>query len=390
MFARSIAAFSLLLAIAGCSTSPPVAPTASTLWHDELFPSAPNWVVESQSTVFALDAGIAAELRAVDLPSTDSRRRLQLLLSKIYEAKGIRLSYVGGNTTVAADTWRNLQGDCLSLTIMAYSAARYLNIPAHMQEVEVPLTIERRDGTEFVNGHVNVYIPTGANFTAAQQGYNTRGMVIDFEPQYDANRLGQILTEPEALARFYNNRAAQSMARHDDKRAYSYFRAAIGADPRYAPAYVNLAQLYLKHGALAQPAEQLLRHAIALDGPSYTPLRSMVQLLQSQGRNDEARQYVDQLKKRESEDPYYWLALGLDAMRAEHFDAAIRYLKRSAELTNGFEEVHRNLSVAYLRTGQTQAAKKQLEILAKINSDSPWLAKLSKKIRSVESSPEMH
>ncbi len=390
MFARSIVAFSLLVALAGCSTPPPVAPTASTLWHDELFPSEPNWVVESQSTVFALDAGMASELRAVDLPSADFRRRLQVLLAKIYEAKGIRLSYVGGNTTVAADTWRNLQGDCLSLTIMAYAAARYLDIPAHMQEVEVPLTIDRRDGTEFVNGHVNVYIPTGANFTAAQQGYNSRGMIIDFEPEYNANHLGQLLSESEVMARFYNNRAAQSLAHRDERRAYSYFRAAIGADPHYAPAYVNLAQLYLKHGGLARPAEQLLRHAIALEGPSYTPLRSMVQLLQSQGRNAEAQQYVDQLKKRESEDPYHWLALGLDAMREEQFGTAIRYLKRAAELTNGFEEIHRNLSVAYLRTGQTQAAKKQMDILAKINSDSPWLAKLSKKIRSVESNPEVH
>ena len=390
MFARSVAAFSLLLIMAGCSTSPPVAPVASTMWHDELFPSEPAWAVESQSTVFALDPGMIAELRATDLPSADSRRRLQVLLSKIYEAKGIRLSYLGGNTTVAADTWRNLQGDCLSLTIMAYAAARYLDIPAHMQEVEVPLTIERRNGTEFVNGHVNVYVPTGANFVSAQQGYNTRGMVIDFEPQYDANRLGQLLTEQQVMARFYNNRAAQSMARGDTKRAYSYFRAAVGVDPHYAPAYVNLAQLYLKHGGLAQPAEQLLRHAIALDGPSYTPLRSMVQLLQSQGRQGEASQYIDQLKKRENDDPYHWLALGLDAMHEERFDAAIRYLKRCADLTNGFEEVHRSLSVAYLRTGQTQAAKKQIEILAKINSDSPWLAKLSKKIRSVEPSPELH
>ncbi len=126
---------------------------------------------------------MAAELRATDLPSADYRRRLQVLLSKIYEAKGIRLSYVGGNTTIAADTWRNLQGDCLSLTIMAYAAARYLDIPAYMQEVEVPMTIDRRDGTEFVNGHVNVYVPTGANFAAAQPGYNSRGQVIYFEPQ---------------------------------------------------------------------------------------------------------------------------------------------------------------------------------------------------------------
>ncbi len=389
MFTKSIALLSLAAALSGCATQHIATQPMAKHWQDTFFSYESSLVTETHQSVFALDAGLAAELKSADLPTADSRKRLQVLLSKIYGPGGIRLSYSSGNTTGAAETWRSLKGDCLSLTILAYSAARFLNIPAQMQEVQVPLTLDRRGNTEFVNGHVNVYIRGRATVAVYEQDYKAGGMVIDFEPQFGGNHIGQLLSEQQVLARFYNNRAAQYMAQRDDRRAYSYFRAAIASDPQYAPAYANLAQLYAK-GGLPQPSEDLLRLAIALGGPSYAPMRNMVQLLESLGRTEEARHYADQLKKRQDEDPYHWLALGLDAMRTERFDSAVRYLKRAADLTNGFEEVHRNLAVAYLRTGQLQAAKKQTTILAEINSESPGLAKLSRKLREWETHPELH
>jgi Flp pilus assembly protein TadD len=172
------------------------------------------------------------------------------------------------------------------------------------------------------------------------------------------------------------------MVAKDRARAYAYYRAAIAAAPDYAPAYANLAHMYAGHG-LPGDAEQLLLHAIALDGPSYAPLRAMQQLLDSQGRTVDAQHYADLLKRRQEEDPYHWFGLGLAALNAGRNGAAISALERAASLTSGFEEVHYHLGLAYWRNGQREQAGKQLAALAAINEHDPGVAVLSKKMRSV-------
>ena len=180
----------------------------------------------------------------------------------------------------------------------------------------------------------------------------------------------------------YNNRAAEYLVEKDHARAYAYFRAAIAAEPDYAPAFANLAQLYIRRGLLAG-AEQLLAHAIALDGPSYGPLRSMHQLLVAQGRHAEAQTYAALLAKRQDDDPYHWLGLGIAAMQDGQYRPAIHALERAAALTTGFEEIHYHLGLAYWRDGQRDAARKQLATLSAINHQDPGVATLSKKFSAL-------
>ena len=143
--------------------------------------------------------------------------------------------------------------------------------------------------------------------------------------------------------------------------------------------------MYQRRGLL-QSAEQLLLHAIALQGPSYVPLRAIHQLLQAQGRTADAQHYADLLKKRQDEDPYYWLGIGLGALQRGHFESAVNDLERAASLTSGFEEIHRNLAIAYWRNGQSDSANKQLKLLTALNSKDPAIALLNSKMR--ESAPK--
>jgi hypothetical protein len=56
-------------------------------------------------------------------------------------------------------------------------------------------------------------------------------------------------------------------------------------------------------------------------------------------------------------------------------------LERAESLTTGFEEVHYNLALAYLRAGKREAAEKQLAALRKINQKDPGVAVLAKKMQ---------
>lgn len=110
-------------------------------------------------------------------------------------------------------------------------------------------------------------------------------------------------------------------------------------------------------------------------------MRSLQQLLQAQGRDAEAVHYAALLKKRQREDPYYWLGIGLEAMQRGGFESAIKALERAASLTSGFEEIHRNLAIVYWRNGQGEAANKQLKVLTALGSKDPAIAMLSTKMR---------
>ena len=373
----------VVLGLAGCATPQLAKKPVDVLWQDQAFAYNPALVTETRDSVFTLEADMLESLRTRDHKEHSLRQRLDRLVSRLYDPKGIRLSYASGRTTGAAETWRSQSGDCLSLTVLAYASARALGINATMQEVQVPLTLDRRGGVDFVSGHVNVLVHHAYDFATHGRVATMDSFIIDFEPQLGANRVGAPLAESDILARYYNNRAAQYMVANDDARAYAYYRAAIAAEPAYAPAFSNLAQLYLRKGLLAS-AEPLLQHAIALDGSSFSPLRTMHTLLTAQGRTAEAQHFAALLAKQQRENPYYWMGLGDTAMRAGDYGAAIRALERAAALTTGFEEIHFQLALAYWRDGQPSAARKQLAVLSSINQEAPGVGVLSKKFSALK------
>lgn len=368
------------IGLAGCATPPVETALADTVWQDEVFGYRSARAVEGREVVFGLDETLRQSLASHDGDLGSTEGRIDRLVSRLYGPTGIRLTYGSGHTTGASQTWINQRGDCLSLTILAYAAAKHLGLPARMQEVRVPVLVDRRGGLDYVNEHVNLHIRADTEILLNGQVFASGGFVIDFEPQPGARNTGRWLSENAILARYYNNRATEYLARDDGASAYAYFRAAIGLAPDYAPLYTNLAHLYARHGLLG-PAEQLLRHAISLGGPSYAPLRGMALLLQAQGRDTEAAHFGALLAKRQDEDPYHWLGLGLEALREGHNRAAISALEKAVALTTGFEEIHYHLGLAYWRDGQQDAARKQMAMLAAINNRDPGIAVLSKKLR---------
>ena len=378
--------FGLVLGLAGCATNRVASVPPADIWQDQAFNYESAFVTETRASLFALDADIVQSLQADKGSGHSTKRRLDLLLARLYGPAGIRLAYSSGHTTAASQTWHDQRGDCLSLTILAYAAARVLGINAHMQEVRVPVAVDRRDGVDFINGHVNVVVREETEAVIDGRPFVTGVFIIDFEPQAGAGRDGTRPTEDAILARFYNNRAAEYLVQQDDAKAYAYFRAAIEKAPDYAPAYANLAQLYARQG-IAGAAERLLRHAMALEGPSYAPLHAMQKLLAAQGRVTEARHYADVLAKRQEEDPYYWIGVGLAALDEQRHGAAIVALERAASHASGFNEIHYYLAVAYWRNGQRDAADQQLATLTRINQQDPRVAVLTSKLNGIAPPP---
>lgn len=371
--------------VAGCASEPPkqtqqtaareAAAPAPSLWLDSEFAYDPTLVTVQREDLFRLDPELEAKLAD---PAMHEGKRLRRLLTTIFgpDLRGFR--YVGGHSTVAAETWRNRQGDCLSLTVLTYSVARKLGMPAQMQEVQTAAIFDRRGQLDMVNQHVNVlFYKSHLDLLEEFQG---RDVIIDFEPDFASGRKGTPLNEDGIVARYYNNVAVESMAAGRFNVAYAHFRAAIAAQPDYASAYSNLAVLYRKAGHDMQ-AERLLRRAVALDsGNSDVALYELHRLLADTGRADEAREIARKLEARRASDPYYWTGLGLKHLQEGDPRRAIEALLKARDIAPGFSEIHRSLAIAYAQVGERTHANDELAALASGGAGADKIAMLRRKL----------
>ena len=379
MLLKALSIAGCFIVLAGCAAAPRAPLPAHLPWQDQAFDYDVARVPVSKQDLFRLEAELLSKLHDPGIQNSGAQYRLNHLVSLLFGPETKDFPYSGGHSTIAAETWRQKKGDCLSLTVLTYSLAKALGMSVQMQEVRVPAVFDRRGRVEFLNRHVNVLIRDAGLLRFNDGSMRSGDVIIDFEPQIGSRREGLVLSDDGILARFYNNIAAEHLAQGDLTLAYAHFKAAIHADPGYSPSYSNLAQLYRRRGFL-ENAEQLLLHAIALNDDADIALRSLHQLLVSQGRESEALKYTEILRARQDKDPYYWLGAGLDHLQRGDYRKAVNALEQAQALTRGFQEVHRYLAIAYWRAGKQPQAKNQLSVLASLMFDDPSLAALRRKI----------
>ena len=377
MLLKALSNGGCFIVLAGCAVAPPAPLPADLLWQDQAFDYDATSVSVSKRDLFQLEAELLSKLHDPGIQNSSVGHRLHHLVSLLFGPETKDFPYSGGHSTIAAETWRRKSGDCLSLTVLAYSLANALDISVQMQEVRVPVVFDRRGSVEFLNRHVNVLIRGVGQLYLKDGSIRSGDVIIDFEPQIASRREGSALSDDGIVSRFYNNIAAEYLAQGDLTLAYAHFKAAILADPGYSPSYSNLAQLYKRRGFL-QDAERLLLHAIALNDDADIALRSLHDLLVSQGRESEALKYAEILRARQDKDPYYWLGVGLHHLQGGNYQKAVSALEHAQALTRGFQEVHRYLAIAYWRAGKPNQAKEQLSVLASLMFTDLGLAALSK------------
>lgn len=369
MLARTWCLLAVIIALAGCASRPPAPAAAQLPWRDTHFAWNDRGVAPSAEDIFRLDPQLAQALDDPGVQRLPPLARTDRLVTLIFGPKRDRFAYEAGHTTTAAQSWRRGRGDCISLTVLTYAAARALRLDAQIQEVDIPALYVRGRGFELVNHHVNLVI----RIPPREQ------MIIDFDPDAMPQSTGRPLSQAAVVARVYSNLAAQSLTAGQARPAYAYLKAAILADPAHAPSYTNLAVLYQREGFDAE-AEQWLRDAIALADQPLTALHALVDLLQGQGRAAEAQEMVRQLRSSQEADPHYWTELGRQRLAEGRPADAVRALERAQALSEGFGEVHRQLIAAYLQLGKREKAREQMALLAAAEDGNPGRSKLKKKL----------
>ena len=378
----------MLCALLGaCAQAPRVAEPAPDLWLDDVFDFRPSLVKATRESIFELDPALDAHLRATGVTSAPTPRRLEALVTLVFGPDMKAFDYVGGRTTNAAETWRNKQGDCLSLTILSQALARRLGVPAQMQEVRVPVTFDRRNGVDFLNNHVNLLVRNDQRLELKNRSMPPGEFVIDFDPQIGSTQRGngaERRRDPRALLQQPGRRT------FGQRQQPSGLCALQGRNPRR-----SVVRGQLRQSGAVVPACRSRSARRALAAPCAAALNERrrpgawldcTRLLLSQGRGGRSAVLEAALQARRDQDPYYWLGLGLGHLQQERYPTRRSTRSSAPRPDSGFDEVHRYLALAYWRVGKPQLARDQSAILSALSGAEASVAALSRKFTAAHGS----
>jgi Flp pilus assembly protein TadD len=370
--------------VTGCASTPST--PAATPWLDSQFHHDPSLVTVKAPDLFRLDADLERRLQEPGVREVFKDVRLRRIIELIFGPDRKGFAYRAGHSTVAADTWKDRAGDCLSLTVLTYAVAKQLGMTVVMQEVQTPAVFGRSGQLDVVNQHVNVLLPSARSDFMASDPWG-HDVVLDFEPDFATARRGAQLTEAGILARFYNNVAVEHMSRGETRAAYAHFKAAIASDPAYVSPYGNLAVLY-RRGGFEKEAESLLRHAVAIGGTSDVAMHELHRLFRDQGREQEAAQVERKLAARQASDPYHWMSLGLQHLAQKEPSRALGALRKAQDLAPTFAEIHRYMATAYFQMGNVKQAKHEVALMENLGAPLNKIALLRRKLDQAERVPQ--
>jgi len=287
----------------------------------------------------------------------NTRQRLVSLVWAIFDEDKLNLTYGNHRTKTAQETFASRTGNCLSFTNMFVAMARYLEIPAHFQEIVDMSRWDRRGDVVMNNKHMNVRVLI-----------NGRHYEIDFFPFEEKKRhMVRRISDEVALGHFYNNKGAEAYAKKEYQLARAYFEKALETAPKMSQAWSNLGVALRKLGHL-QRAEDCYLKAIKYNRFEYTAMSNLVQLYHAMGQSEKAERYMRKVERHRNKNPYHHFVLGENAYESGDIKASVSHFKRAIRLHQKDPEFYLALARSYYKLGDTHRTEKFLRLARKWSS----------------------
>lgn len=354
----------LLLSLLGCQST-----TQSFQQQVPLFINEPSSFkmlsVESTNEIFAHNNEIKKHLDDAFPHSQRSLHTTRRLLNFLLDNGDASLSYQSGATLTANQTYRDLNANCLSLSILAFAMAEHLGLEGQFQRVYIPEYWALNKGYNLLTGHINLVVKKASKANGQLVYDVSNSLVIDF----DSNSRGEKfktspITKARIAAMFYNNKGAAAMLNKRYELAYSYFKAAIDIDNNYSGSWGNLGILMRMHNRFAN-AEAAYNYAITLNPHNNTALGNLALLYKLTNRESKAQIILTKLDKNRQSNPYYHISLGNSAYVAKQYQDAIRYYNKAKRLDKSLHDSYFGLAQTYYQLGDFKRTQRLLKLANK-------------------------
>jgi len=276
--------------------------------------------------------------------------RMNTLIDAIIDKETFGLEFVE-KTRTASELFEYRGGNCLSFSNMFVAMARWANLEASFQEVQIPPDWSLQNDVFLLNRHVNVFVDLGP-LDDRVVDFN----IDDFKSSYNQRKI----SDARARAHYFNNMGVESMQAGDTTSALGYFHKAIAENDRqFSPAWTNLGTLYSRNGH-PEYAEAAYLLALRVDGGDLVAMSNLAGFYEQQGDEEHAALYRKRVMDHRRENPYYRYQRARDAYAAEDYGTAISNLKYAIREKKNEDEFYFLLGMSYLKKGDQKAAQRWL------------------------------
>ncbi|GAA71533.1 tetratricopeptide repeat protein [Pseudoalteromonas sp. BSi20439] len=315
-------------------------------------------LVESEQQIFQLDHSLKQQLSAYVQTRKSADEIAYSVLSFLLTNGDNSLSYQSTSTQTASQSYQNLNANCLSLSILAYSLAEHLGLKARFQKVHIPEYWALNQGFNLLTGHINLAIDNKTKLKDSSLVYQrNQRLIIDFDPNSRQARFAtSSLSKKRVTAMFYNNKGGEALVNKQFDLAYSYFKAAINTDSSFSASWGNLGVLFKQLGDLKQ-AEEMYRYAIALNADNNTAQGNLALLYKLTDRVAEGDKLLAELDRKRQTNPYYHISLGNSDYVSGDYTNAISHYKKANAMSPTLHESHFGLARSYFELNNITKAE---------------------------------
>jgi Flp pilus assembly protein TadD len=371
----ALAACALITAAtAGCAAHPatPETSAAKRAWvlagagelngpQAEPIAMAPLFEISDEMHQFAVKATATAKTEP---------EKMRLLVEAMHADQGLALQYDATATLTPQEAFVQRRANCMTHTLLFITLARDIGIDARFNQVDIPPVWDLRGNNLVLYKHIN------ARVGASERIFH----IIDLTPEeYDPAYHQWMITDTQAAAQFFSNRAVDLMAQNQGVEALRYQLRALELAPDESFLWSNLGHLYLAIGN-TKAAEVAIQQALQLDPNSLSAYGTATQVYDALGEHQRALIYRRQAEALLKRNPYYHYQLAQQAYAHNQLPRALDETKTAITL---YPDDHRFLlllGAVLNRLDQPELARKSIEAAIAMTADEATQARYRSKL----------
>ena len=301
------------------------------------------------------------------------RDTIEELLLAMTGREGLGLVFARGHTATAEEVFQSRQANCLAFTHLMVGLSRELGIPTYYVNYELVERFRRSGDLIVVSGHVS------AGYGSGPEGY-----LLEFGDLVNLDRSqARPITDLNALARYYSNRAAELITDGEVEAALGWAETTTRLDPSLVQGWSNLGVALRRSGRLDQ-AERAYIQATAVGSGYHVAYHNLFALMRLRGDIEAAQEILKLLDRRDNRNPFLYLELGDQSLASNRLDEAGRFYERASKVGGELAETWAARGGWALTSGKVRKARRWLEKAQRIAPDEPRAIELEHRLLEIE------